>query len=407
MPVIALSIAGILLGVQRNSVSELRIKNAELRERIAAARVADSPPDPSRPGRPDPRGEPIDWEKLAAQLREDPDGNPPGMLSIQRRLLAMDSDELLAALDRIAAMDLDDETRDKLELLILDPLCKKDAEAALDRFKGQLGDKAGMHAYLLSNALKYWAKQDGAAANTWLDRETEAGTFESKSLDGKNRMRTKFESAVVFGLFAADPAQAEARLSNLPPDQRADILGQADNFHRMGKGDEIAFAEIARRQLDEKGRVAAIAARADRVVIAGGGLAAVDEYLNSVYAAPDERERSAEHAAFRHGATLAIRSELSVPKLDAMRAWVVRDAPGSVDRVTGDVLGMAANMSSNMDFGQASALALRYHQAAGNDEVLHAFLTNLSDKGNKEEARRLAEKISDPDKRGNALKRFE
>lgn len=407
LPIIALVIAGLLLGKQRNNVSELRIGNGELRVRMAAARVADSSSDPSRPDRPDKKGEPIDWDKLASLHQEHPNGNAPGMLSIQRRLLAMDPDELLAELDRIDAMDLDHGIRNKLELLILDPLCKKDAEAALDRFKGRLGDKPGMHEFLLSNALKDWAKKDGVAANTWLDREADAGTFKSKSLDGKNRVKTRFESAVVFGMFAADPAQAEARLSSLPPDQRTEILGKADDFHKMGEGDEIAFAEIARRQLDEKGRVEAIAARADRVIIRSGDLAAVDEYLNSVYAAPDERERSAEGVARRHNEALARKGELSAAKLEAMREWAGRDAPGSVDRLTGEALAKALAGGGKMDFAEASALALKYHQSSGNDNLLYSFLGNIPANDHKSEASRLAERISDPENRELWLRKFE
>jgi hypothetical protein len=407
LPIVALAMAGILLGLQRKSVSDLRVENVELRERIAAARVADTSSDLSRPDRPDASGEPIDWDKLVTFYREHPDGNAPGMLSIQRRLLAMDPVELLAELDRIDAMDLEDETRDKLELLILDPLCRKDPQAALDRFKGRLGDNAGMHEFLLSNALKDWAKKDGVAANSWLDREAESGTFESKALDGKNRVKTRFESAVVFGLFAADPAKAEARLSNLPPSLRADILSQADGFHKMGAQDEIALAEIVRRQLDESGRVTAISKRAGKVIGRGGDFAVVDEYLNSVYAAPDERESSAEAAARRYTDSLASKGEMSVWKLEAMRTWVGRDAPGSVDRLTGEALGTAVNSTAGMDFVEAASLALRYRESSGKDEVLQQFLSSLHPGPNNAEARKLAEKITHPISRDRLLRKFE
>ncbi len=407
LPLIALVIAGMVLWVQRKNVSELRVGNGQLRERIAAARVAESPSDPSRPDRPDPRGKPIDWDKLATLYREHPEGTAREMLSIQRRLLAMDSDELLASLDRIDAMELDDVTRNQLEILILDPLCKKDPEAALERFKGRLGEQSGIGTFFLSNALKDWVKRDVAAATAWLDREIAAGTLDPKSLDGKSPMRARLESAVVFGIFAENPAKAEARLSNMSAAMRAEILGQADMFHKMGDGDEIAFAEIVRRQLDENGRVTAISKRAEKVIGRGGDFAAVDEYLDSVYAAPDERERSAESAARQYSASLAFKGELSAAGIDAMRAWAGRDAPEAVDQLTSEALIHAVKSGGSMDTGQAMDLAKRYHESAGGDGFLSYFLNNIDPKENKAEARKLADEISDPAVRGRLLDRLE
>lgn len=408
LPAAALVLAGVLVGGQRKRISELHSGNVELRGRIAAAGAADAPSDPKRPDRHAPDGQAIDWDKLASQLREQhPDGADREMLSIQRRLLAMDSAELLASLDRIAAMELDDETRDKLEILILDPLCKKDPEAALERFKGRLGEQSGISTYFLSSALKDWAKRDLVAATAWLDREIVAGSLDPKSLDGKSLMRTRLESAVVFGIFAADPAKAEARLSNLPAAMRAEILGQADSFHKMGKEDEIAFAEIVRRQLDEKGRVSAISERAKKVIGRGGDFAAVDEYLNSVYAAPDERERSAESAARQYSASLGYQGKLSAAKIDALRAWAGRDAPESVDQLTSEALIDAVKTGGSMDISEGLELAERYHETAGSDVVISYFLNNIDPKENKAGARKLAEKISDPEVRGRILERFE
>lgn len=218
------------------------------------------------------------------------------------------------------------------------------------------------------------------------------------------------EAAAVFGLFTEDPAKAEARLSHLPADLRAEIFDKVDRFHKMGEGDEIAFSEIVRRQLDEKGRVAAITARAERVIIRGGDFAAVDEYLNSVYAAPDERERSAEAVARRYNEALLRKGEMSAAKLTAMREWVGRDAPGSVDRLTGEALGNAVNAVNargGMDFAEASSLVLGYGESTGMDDVLHSFLNHLQPSPNNAEARKLAEKITDPGLREILRKRFQ
>lgn len=407
LPAAALVLAFVFAGGQRKRISDLRAENGDLHGLIATARAADSGEDPKRPDRPDPDGKPIDWQNLAALLHDKTDGAAPGLFSLQRRLLAMDTADLLAELDRIAALDVDEATRLGLENLILDPLCKKDPEAALQRFKEKLRGQEGIQTYLLTHALKDWAKRDPAEAAAWLDGGVAAGDFDARSLDGKNPVWTRLEAAVVFGHFAADPAKAEARLSDLPPEMRADILAQADAFHKMSAGDEIAYAEIVRRQLDAKGRVAAIAERAGTVMAAGGDYAAVDEYLDSVYAAPDERERGAERVARESAEKLAGKGKLGAPDIEEMRIWAGRDAPGAVGRLTGHALGMAAKPGGGMDFTEAAALAARYRESDGNDDALHSFLSMIDPKANRAEARKLAETIIDPGKREILLRRFE
>lgn len=407
MPAAALVAAGAWLGGQRMKISELRVVNERLNARIAVARSGNLPPDQRAAERLDPLGKSFAWDKLAGLLRDNAGGDVPGILSIQRRLLAMDAKELLAALDRIASMDVDDETRLKLENLILDPLCKKDPEAALERFKGKLSGMEGMQTFYLTHALKDWVKMDLAAAIGWMDREIAAGTFETRSLDGKNPVWTRWEAVVVYGQFVADPARAEARLSNLSPAMRAEILGLADAFHKMTESDEIAYAAIVRRQLDEKGRVAAISERAGKTLAGGGDFAAVDEYLNSVYAAPDERERAATEVAGAFVQRLAEKKDLSAAKIDELRAWAGRDAPEALGRITGEALGKGVNLENGMDFTEAADLALRYRDTDGNDDALHGFLSKLNPHTNKAEARKLAETIADPGKRENMLRRFE
>jgi len=407
IPAAALVAAGAWLGGQRMKISELRVANEKLNTRITAARTGIHPPDQRVAERPDQPGKRFAWDKLAGLLRDNAGDDVPGRPSIQRRLSAMNAKELLAALDRIAAMDVDDATRLKLENLILDPLCKKDPEAALETFKGRLQGKEDMRTFHLTHALKDWVNKDLAAATSWLDREIAAGTFEPRPLDGKNPVRTRWEAAVVYGQFVADPAKAEARLANLSPAMRADILGQADAFHKMSAVDEITYAAIVRRQLDEKGRVEAISERARKTLAGGGDFAAVDEYMNSVYAAPDERELAAARVAGEYAQTLALRNELRTKEIEEMRAWVARDAPGAVGRLTGQALGMAVSFGGNMGFADGSALALHYRKSDGNDDTLHAFLSEIDPKANKAEARKLAETITDPEKREILMRKFE
>jgi hypothetical protein len=389
----------------------MRSGNAELRQQIATVREASHAPDAPSPGNPPEKSaadkKPVNWENLAVLIRQtsvaNRPGNAPGMLSIQRSLLAMDVAELVAGLDRIDAMSLDDETRRKLEDMILDPLAKKDPELALNRFKIRLAGAPGIDSLVLSSAIGLWAERDPAAATAWLDREISAGTFDAKSLDGYNRNREWFESNVISRLFKSDATGAEARLAGLPPEMRREILMKDNPF---GK-DEIAHAEIVRRQLDDGGRLAAIGQRASSIIQQGGGFADVEHYLERISATPDERARSVEKTAMQSINSSAKKGRLSRAEIDAMRAWARQQAPGAADRLTGEGLGVAVAAGSGMNFEEVSTLALSYHETSGNDEVLHTFLSKIAADRNKAAARELAGKISDPVKRQKLLDKFE
>jgi hypothetical protein len=57
-----------------------------------------------------------------------------------------------------------------------------------------------------------------------------------------------------------------------------------------------------------------------------------------------------------------------------------------------------------MEFSEAAELAVQYNDASGNDDVLSTFLDRGPARQNKEQARLLAEKISDPKRREEILK---
>ena len=90
-----------------------------------------------------------------------------------------------------------------------------------------------------------------------------------------------------------------------------------------------------------------------------------------------------------------------------MREWTTSQAPGTTDQVTGVALANSTQGTQKLEFSEAAALATQYHEASGNDEVLTGFLMAYDpDKGSKEEARVLAQKISDVKKREEILTRF-
>lgn len=411
-PLIALVLVAGWVGTQRRSISTMEEQSEVLKNRIASARGAVVGEDSSGAGRPawnkvSATKAPLDWKKIAGQLAEsqrDGMGDMRTAIRLHQRLHAMSATEILAALDEVVALDISAASRELLEQTLFGPLLEKDPEAALTRFADRLHDSAGMMRWQLSSALANWGKKEPVKAGAWMDQQIAAGNFESKSLDGRNSLRTQFEGTLIASLISSGPQAAGARLAALPEDQRMEVM----RHHTMGnlkEEDQKVFAEIVRAQLAEDAVVQTISQAAARAV-SRGGYPEVTAYLDRIEATPAERKSTAEQAANSQIHQLSRQKVISREDLDSMRAWVETQAPGSADATTGKVLGQAVRRDGKFDFPQAAALALEYHESSGNDEVLSYFLDGQAARQNQAEARVLTEQISDEKRREEILKKL-
>lgn len=177
-PVVALAIAGTWLSSQHRSISTLEQESAVLQKAISArssSSQADSstakPPSANKAAK---AKEPLDWKKISAQFAEmqgsDGTGDIRSMMKFQQRLQAMSKEELVAALDEIAALDLPKESRDALEEMLIGPLAQKDPELALTKFIDRIQEGRGMKGWQLANAMQEWAKKDPSSAIAWFDQ---------------------------------------------------------------------------------------------------------------------------------------------------------------------------------------------------------------------------------------------
>lgn len=99
--------------------------------------------------------------------------------------------------------------------------------------------------------------------------------------------------------------------------------------------------------------------------------------------------------------------KFTVANIDEVREWAAKNSPGAVGMITGKALAAAMEQSEPMEFSVASELALRYRDAAGNDDPLVSFLDNAKGNISAAEARGLAEKVSDLKKRERLLENIE
>ena len=134
-----------------------------MRQSLAAARSSEPGTEAARtraaaPKKPAAGQGPLVWKNLARQLAEVPPGDETGNLlagmRLQQCLQEMTREELIAALDGIAALDVPAESRAMLELLVIEPLIQKDPELVLMRFSVWLPDARHRMAWQLASALK-------------------------------------------------------------------------------------------------------------------------------------------------------------------------------------------------------------------------------------------------------------
>src|SRR5690606_12908118 len=188
----------------------------------------------------------IHWKELAAAKKGN-QGSPSAIrsaLKLQAMLEEMSSDELVAALHDIAALDIGKRERERLENDVAGVLVRKNPRRALDRFADRLNDPNSGMGWVLAGGCQRWLHQDESAAMEWLDRRTSEGSFDSKSINGRSEARIAFERAAVAALISSDPSAAGRRLASLPEDHRIGLLAQP-----MKPGTEKVHAALIREYL--------------------------------------------------------------------------------------------------------------------------------------------------------------
>jgi hypothetical protein len=410
--VIAAVIVTAWLANGRSTITTLEEQSAVLRQRLAARSSgivdASAPSRPDAPAKSVDEKKPIDWKELSARVLEMRQtggmGDMRAMIRFQQQIQAMTRDELANALDEIATLDLPQDAAEMLEQMLIGPLCQKDPEFALTRYLDRLHDERGGLSWQLSTAMMEWSVKDPAAATAWFDNQIAAGKFDSKSLDGRSQPRMQFEGSLIGTLLSSDPAAASARLHSLPEDQRQDVL-QHYTGNALKDEDQLAYATLVREELPESEQLDTLASMASRRAW-NDGFTETDEFLERIKATPAERAASVQQVAQQKISRIASNKKVTRENIETLREWATTQAPDAVDAMTGKSLAQAVRGENTLPFVEASAMALEYHEASGNDEVLVSFLDPGIGQQNKEEARALAEQISDPTRREAALKKL-
>jgi hypothetical protein len=396
-------IAGFLwLGYQRHALATLESEASVLHGYIDSARQTDASGAESGPAdsfdghKPKPSAKKPDWKKLL-EMQKSRNGEVQDMrlmMETQKSLLNMSADELMAQLDEIDAMQIPDGDKAQLQGMLLGMLTEKDPKLAMDRFAKLIGNDR--ITWQINSAFQQWAGKDPAAAAQWMDQQIAAGQFESKTLDGKSQARIQFEGSLFISLLEKDPTQANARLLDLPADDRADIFNNM--AYRLKPGTEKAVADSVRATVPADQRPVALTNIANQ--LSRQGLDRVDQYLTDINATPEEKQAIVE-GSFASRVSPRDRSSIDPASLDEARAWAQKQEPDSVARITADALG---NASYQGNFDNNAKLALKYVQETGSDEVLVDFLKSGGAQQHPAEALTLVDRITDPAQREDLRK---
>lgn len=357
---------------------------------------------------------PAHFKKLAALMAEvRRTGSKLAMMRLEQQCKDMTQEELISALDEIDGLDTPSGSSAQLKTLLFQELCQKDPESALARLADPSRSDRSEMAGTLASAMREWSPKDLAMAEAWFNEQITAGKFDSASLDGESQLRTNFEDALMGAWISSDPAAAAARLKALPEDQRAKALW-ACAAKPINEEDQLAFANLVRTLAPEKSRISTLASlafflssnsAATRVI--GKPLAddrndlpsdytPVTDFFERIQATPEERAASVESCVLGKIGFL-FNGHLPLEKIDTIRAWAMEQAPGVADKVTSELLWCKSFRGST--FSEVAEMATQYSSAADNDGILFEFLSHKVSESDKGEARLLAEKITDPERR--------
>lgn len=323
----------------------------------------------------------------------------------------MSGDELVKAYTEMAALPVEAEFRNYLESMMLDQLKGKNPEFAFSQYLAKCQNES-IDPIMMGDFSK-WLARDPAAATAWYESQV-AGEVFDKTLDGKAPTMIPFESAFIMSLLASDPAAAEQRLNNLPPDLRASV---GTYMWDVPKENSKDFVDMLRRSMPMEQYMAILRDNSlteyNFRFDSKNDPKDIQENMDRLGFSPEERstlmaQQFAEAAKYR--AMRDIGNDPSREKFDDLRARIQAIDPASADQATGVALQSYLENSKTTDAQDfVEKIATDYHDSGAGDELLIPLImgsANGSISYPKDRARVLATKISDDRLREEMLQKL-
>ena len=413
-PVAALLLVGAWIGIQRRALATLETESRRLGPHASPA-VKPSLAEELFPELQQARAKRTikfgglpEWQVLAELANGRWNGRPDArglaeFAEFEKLVKAMGKEELIAKIEEILALDLEEGTRWHLIDEFLRPLFDQDPELALRRLFGKLGkgDRS------LSGAWMDWSKKDIGAATAWFDEQIAAGTVDPKRLDGSDGCRAAFEGQLVRRLLACDPAAATRRVENLHPDLRDNVIEQC--VPKADAPTQKAWADLVRSQLPEKDSLETIASYVPPWV-ENGDFSKVMAYMEKIAATPLERSACVKHTIDNWTRQTSFTGEVTIEGIESLRTWADGQEPGLSKNLTRDAIGdmLGNNQQSAMTLESVESIVAHYQAMEGGDEILaQALEHSMNGNYKKDYLSALAARIPDEERRAKILKKLE
>jgi hypothetical protein len=323
----------------------------------------------------------------------------------------MSGDELEKAYRGMASLPVDAPFRNYLEWIMLNELKKKNPEFAFSQLlaKCQNEDTGPIK----MGDFNEWLARDPISATKWYESQITAQVFD-KTLDGKTPNMVPFEAAFIMSMLGSDPAAAEQRMNNIPPDLRSSLV---DFVWKVPKENSQTFVDLLRKSMPMDEYIAILKNNSlteyNFRFDSKSDPKSVLENLNNLGFTPEERstlmtQHFAEIAKYR-----AMGDKFGIPsreKFDAYRARIQAIDPPSADRATGFALQSYLEKSKTtgaLDFVEKAAVD--YHSSGAGDELLIPLIEGSAN-GRiplpKDKARALAARISNERLRAEMLRKL-
>lgn len=240
-----------------------------------------------------------------------------------------------------------------------------------------------------------WLTRDPAAAMAWYESEVAKGMFD-KTLGDNLNLRHTFEASFITSLLTTDPAAAESRMNQIPPEQRYWFALQ--RFERS-ETDPKALADLIRKTIsknDQAGLIVIKTLDQDHL----DDTAKVVERLSYINATQEER-----YALLQTVASKGLNFKtFDSNSMKQYREWSLAIDPSSADRTTGLAFAQHANSFNNIDY--ITKLANNYHSLGAGDDFIIGFLVVSESRRTEiplDTAREFAMKIQDQTRRNEIL----
>ena len=392
-PVVVLVIAAAWLAHLRGSNAALELENRSLQVRIEESRSAPAPENErpraaaiSAPAKseekpsekqPKPSTDWVstsrDWQKLILFINDEANYRyTEAWKRLEKLVSEMSADELVKAYTELAALAVHAPLREDLEWVMLKELETTNPEFAFSQYIAKYQSEGKAPSRI--GAFNKWLAREPVAATTWYESQLASGVFYTR-LGGKSPVLLPFESAFILSLLGSDPAAAEQRMKNIPPELRSSLGGY---MWDVPKGTAQAFVDLLRQTMPMEEYMAIL--RKNSVTEKNFSLSSdtpplsVQRNLDSLGISPEERSSLMAHEFRDFAEYRAMRDRGNAPsreKFDAHRRWIQAIDPSSADRATGFALQTYLEKTRTTGAQEfVESIAVEYHGAGAGDEVL-------------------------------------